>query len=219
LFVQRAFENSLKVYESATVRQSSLYNGSQYVEPTRTNDEHPFFIGEDWQNGEVFYKGQRYINIPLLYDLTSDRIVSELFNGQPFALVKEHLSSFKLGDREFDWIENRDVNNSLPVNGFYEVCYRGPSKVVLRHYKVQEERIEDNSLQQHFTYRVRNYLWHGGAFVRISNKAGLLKVLKDHKQEVRSFIRSKQINFKSRDLGDEVGAVADYYDSLNPTTH
>jgi hypothetical protein len=216
LFVASARQNSLRSYELATVVQSGLFNGTQYVEPKGTRDEHPFFLTDEWQQGDVEYKGQQYKNLALLYDITTDRLVSELFNGQPFVLVNEHLKRFSLGGRNFIRVETDSIQNDLPARGFYEEVYGGNTQVLVRHFKVKEERIESTTLQIYFTARSRHYILHGGRYERITNKSSVLKVLKDHKAEVRSFIKKEKLKFSSATLSQALASVASYYDTLKP---
>ena len=218
LFVSVARRNSLKTFETATVVQSGLFSGSQYNEPRRTNDEHPFFLSEQWLEGNVYYKGQVYENIALLYDITTDRLVSELFNGQPFALVTEHLVKFTVAGHRFVRIDNASVGNSLPASGFYELAYDGPTRTITRHVKVQEERIENNTIQINYEPKTRYYILVKGNYIRITSKGSLLKALVDHKTEVRSFLQRNKSSFKSPGLPATLAAVAAYYDTLTPTT-
>jgi hypothetical protein len=216
LFVASARQNSLRSYELATVVQSGLFNGTEYVEPRGTRDEHPFFMTDEWQQGDVEYKGQYYKNLPLLYDVTTDRLVSELFNGQPFVLVNEHLKRFSLGGRKFIRVDRDSISNDLPAQGFYEEVYGGNTQVLVRHSKVKEERIENTTLQIYFTAKSKHYILHGGRYERITNKSGVLKVLKDHKTEVRSFIKKEKLKFSPGTLSSALAAVASYYDTLKP---
>jgi hypothetical protein len=218
LFVAAALQNSIHSYNVATANQSGLYNGGDYAEPARTNENHPYFLNEDWQNGSVEYKGQVYENLPLLYDLTSQRLVSELFNGQLFSLVTEHVRWFTLGERRFVNIDNNSVNKSLPVSGYYEEVYDGRSTVLALHVKTREERIESSSIQVYFNARARYYILYNGNFVRITNKSSLLKLMSGNKSEMRSFINKQKLSFKRGALSNALAAAASHYDTLKPET-
>src|SRR5687768_6744309 len=80
-FLQEAVLNAVKQYEASLAEQSILYNGSEYAEPSRTENEyHPFFKSDDWLIGSVDYDGEQFTDIPLLYDLTGDKLITELPN-------------------------------------------------------------------------------------------------------------------------------------------
>jgi GH15 family glucan-1,4-alpha-glucosidase len=171
---------------------------------------------DDWQQGDVEYKGQHYEDLALLYDITTDKLVSELFNGQPFVLVKEHLKRFSIGGRNFIKVQTDSIYNDLPAQGFYEEVYGGNTQVLVRHVKVKEERIENAVLQIYFSPKSRHYILHGGHYERVTNKSSVLKVLKDHKAEVRSFIKKEKLKFSSATLSQALASVASYYDTLKP---
>lgn len=215
LFLAKAREKCVRSYEQATVVQSGLFNGSQYVEPKGTQDEHPFFISEEWQQGDVEYKEQTYTKLPLLYDISTDRLVSELFNGQAFVLVGEHLDRFTLGTRNFIKIQPEAIAaNGLPAAGFYEEIYGGKTRALARHVKIREERIESTTLQIYFTPKSRYYLLVGNKYVRITNKASVLKALNDRKSELRQFINKNQLKFKGIALARSVASIASHYDTI-----
>jgi hypothetical protein len=217
LFVTSARQNSVHAYELATAVQSGLFNGFQYIEPKGTNDEHPFFRTDEWQEGDVAYKGQVYKKLALLYDVTTDRLVTELFNGQPYVLIGEHLDRFTLAGRNFVKIDvSKPPGSSLGASGFYEEVYDGATQVLARHIKVREERIESATLQIYFTPKSRHYVLNNGTYTRITNKSSLLTALKEHKSELRAFIKKQKLKFSSAVLSQSLAAIASYNDTLKP---
>src|SRR5690348_16627231 len=79
-FVKASFSKAKAVYASSAIRsQSHLYNGSQYIDYTPIGEEHPYFLTNDWTNGTVIYDGEKYENVPLLYDISADKLVVEHF--------------------------------------------------------------------------------------------------------------------------------------------
>src|SRR5688572_13255581 len=142
-FVSAAIRHATVLYASTIQGQTALFNGSEYKKLAQTNDQHPFYRSDDWVYGSVTYSGEFFSNVPLLYDITADRIITEnYYNADELVLVNEKLENFSIGEYHFRKIKNEQVQNSLPASGFYEVLHEGPSTVVARRFKVQRERAE-----------------------------------------------------------------------------
>jgi hypothetical protein len=214
LFVARAASNAVQLYERDIRGQSSLYTGSEYGQPEQTHEQHPFFLSEDWQNGSVTYYGEEYLNVGILYDITSDILVIEhYYNGDEMVLVKEKVSSFTLGDREFIHHPAASLPAGLPVAGFYEVMYDGETKVMARFEKQREERIESHEVLIEYTPRSRFFVLKQGEYHRVFRRGDLLKLLADKKQEVRSYINKEKIRVSKKNPGS-FAQVVSFYDSL-----
>ena len=101
----------------------------------------------------------------------------------------------------------------LPRDGFYELLYDGPTRVVGRHSKTQQERIENRTLLTYYTYKQRHYLLKNGVYHSLASKGDLLKLLADRKTELRDYIREQKIKISKKDPSS-FARVAAYYDTL-----
>jgi hypothetical protein len=212
-FVARAAEATLLVYKDFIGVQSGLFNGSDYRKPPIFEDQHPYFGQYDWQWGDIVYNGEYYDNVPFLYDITTDNLITESYiNGQEIRLVKPKISHFTISGRSFVQMNVRE-NPGIPLNGFYEVFYNGPSMVIGKHQKNEEQRIDQNRLIVVYTERERYYVRKDGSFLRISRKSDLLKVFRDRKSDLRAFIREQNLQI-SKHNPEAFATVAKYYDSL-----
>lgn len=211
LFQAAAIKNTVKLYTTLIQGQTSLYNGSQYKEPNRSNnDQHPFFDSDDWVFGSVSYDGEQYDNVPLLYDITSDKVVTEnYYNADQIALVNEKLTAFTMGQHAFVKLSHK----TLPRSGFYQVLYNGTSMVVARKQKVIREKIVSQTIEIEFDPRYRYFLYKNGAYFQVRSKGSVLKVLEDEKPALRQFINKNKIRFKQTPE-TALRRVAAYYDTL-----
>src|SRR5262249_34328533 len=108
-FVAEAKANSIARYSNSISGQSHLYNGSAYTEYISQRDEHPYFIDE-WLDGTVTYDEEYYMNVPLLYDISSDRlIVDNPFSIKKVMLVNEKVAAFTIQDHRFVHLNNIEV--------------------------------------------------------------------------------------------------------------
>lgn len=193
LFVQAAVKNNIKLYTKSIQGQTALYNGSQYKKPNQTGEQHPFFGSEDWVYGRVTYDKLKYDSVPLLYDITSDKVITEnYYNGTEIMLVYEKLNQFEISGHNFIKLHHR----SLPKNGFYELVYDGPTMVVARRQKIIRERIVTQSVNIDFDPKSRYFIYKNSSYFPVSGKASALKILEDEKAALKQFISKNKISFK-----------------------
>jgi hypothetical protein len=213
VFLSAAKENIVKNYESFIAGQQLYYNGSAYVEPQRTNEQHSFFLGEDWVFGEIVFDGETFTKIPLLYDIMIDQLITESRNGNMQVLPREKVKRFLFDGHIFENINNSAVGNSLPRSGYYEVLYGGRTKVICLHQKFTQEKIESHLLDIYFEERNRYFVLKDGAYLPIKSQRSLLKILNDHRSELKTFVRKNNSTLKgNRDL--LLPAIARQYDTI-----
>jgi hypothetical protein len=212
-FVGIAIANGITFYENSLNSNFIIHNGAEYIEPTRTNEAHPFFESEDWVDGTVDYEGSHFKNVSLLYDITSDKVVAESSGSMPILLVHEKLLKFTIGDHAFIKLKSRDFASSLPLDGFYELIYDGMTRVVALHQKSNEETLVDRKIEKYFNERHRIYMFRNGVYYHVKGRSSLLKALEDRKSEIKRFIRREKFDFKIRPY-ESFRLVATYYDTL-----
>ncbi|HEY9489229.1 MAG TPA: hypothetical protein VIQ51_12885 [Chryseosolibacter sp.] len=213
-FVVTARKNTIQLHEAALGAQAKLYNGSKYLAPTHTLEEHPYFSSEDWITGSVFYDGELFENVPLMYDLFNNSLITEhIPSGHAIQLVPEKLQYFTLVNHYFERIENESVANSLPHTGFYQILYGGETKVLARRQKAIFEKINETTIERSFEDKDRYFIFRNGIYFSVRSKASVLKLLQDKKQDLKKFIKQKHISFsQNREL--LLKSLAEYYDTL-----
>ncbi len=213
LIVRTAFANTSNLYEEFITPNSGIINGFEYREPRLRLGQHPYFGENDWTTGDVHYVGQWYRNANLIYNIASDDLIVEHpVNGQEIQLIKIKVADFTLYDRWFHNVKPDELAG-LPEPGFYEVAHDGPSRVLIRHHKLYEEKIEQSALVFYYNPKIRFYIMKNGAYVRVYRKRDVLRLFSDKKSELRAFIRSKNLKITKHTPG-AYAAVAAHYDSL-----
>lgn len=211
LAIARAKANAVKLYNSYIQGQAGVYTGSEYVEPKRKDDNHPFWKVDDWMWGSVVYNEQLFHRVPFLYDILSDELVTEHYaTGKEIVLVREKVSRFTIDGSVFIYMKKEA---GLPVAGFYEEGYNGPAAVLARYEKMFDEKIDSQGITFYYTPKTRFYIRKGEAFSRVRNKRDVLRLFEDKKGQVRSWISKNKIVFSKSNASSFV-EVAKYYDSI-----
>jgi hypothetical protein len=207
---------AIKTYDLSIGRNSFLFTGRVYFDKYNSVKEHQFFVDDYWELGEVDYAGQHFDSIYLMYEIYSDLLLVEHFNSQgslsPIELHSESISSFSLFGHKFVRLEPDTLENVK--EGFYDVLFDGEQT---RLYAFRRKEIvkanEGNSVVETFVQKDKYYLHKDGHYYRVRKKRSLLKVLEDHKKELKRFIKSNALFF-SQNSENALVEVVQYYDSL-----
>jgi len=207
-FIADAKKNVIASYANGISAQSHLYNGSAYTEYISQNDEHPYFIDE-WIEGSVTYDEEFHDNVPLLYDISTDRIiVDNQYSIKKVMLVFEKVSDFTIQEHHFVLLKN----TPLPV-GYYELGYDGPTKVYVRHRKTLQSKAVDYSIINLFEEKKLYYIYKNGTFYPVRGKGSVLGLLEDKKKDLKKFIRDNKLQFGNDKVRD-ISRLVQYYDQL-----
>jgi hypothetical protein len=167
---------------------------------------------DDWVYGSIVYWNELYENVPLLYDIRNDQIITEHNRGNPIKLISEKVQSFALLDHTFVRL-NRDSQNKIS-DGFYDRLYDGQSKVYAKHSKIFRETLEPPRIIPHFDENTRYFLVKDGVFNVVKSKASVLGVFRDRKHDVKNFIRKNRLSFQ-HNRETAIVRTAAFYDTLN----
>jgi hypothetical protein len=207
IFVANARKATIALYQRALQHESRLFNGSEYKEYQSPTDEHPYLF-EDWRMGSVVYQGALFQEVPLLYDLSTGSLITETSGHMVIKLVSEHVSSFRIDNRLFEFISA----TSLPA-GFYEVVYDSLTKVVAWRKRSLQQRNTVSGIERRFDERVDFYLMKDGRFFPVKNRRAVLQALADKKALLKKVRLIKP--FSSYRL-ENIRLMAQAYDSLRP---
>lgn len=209
-FVRVAKKKVVASYTAAIEHQSRLYNGSDYVMYISRDEEHPYYKIDDWAFGSITYWDESYENVPLLYDLSTDEIITEHIRGNVIKLVTFKVKEFAMHGHNFIRLPKADGINE----GFYRVLHDGKTKVYAKYVKEYREKLDTKQVIPLFRETFRYYIKNDSAYFSVKTKASVLKAFADQKNEVKSFIRKNKIKL-SHNREQAFARIASYYDTIN----
>lgn len=210
-FLADSRKKIVSLYAASIQQQSRLYNGTDYVLYSSRDEEHPYFNLDDWIFGSITYWGELYENVPVMYDLSTDQVVTEHNRGNPIKLIPEKVDGFVIADHTFQRLMS---NDTLKIaEGFYERLHDGTTKVYAKHQKVYREDITAREVIPRFEESTRYFILKNGVLSQVKKKGSVLDTFEDRKQEVKTFMKKNRIRFKDNRAAAIV-RVAEYYDTL-----
>jgi hypothetical protein len=181
IFLTSAKNNQVRLYTDYIVGQTRLNNGSEHRDYLARNDEHPYFGEDDWQNGSIVYDEESYENVPMFYDLSRDKVITEhSINGSKLELISEKVARFSLAGHTFQRLKRDEAK--IITEGFHDVLYDGKTKVYVRREKALQQKVESNDIIFNFQQKNRVYVFKDGVYHQVKKKSTLIDVFEDKKQ-------------------------------------
>jgi hypothetical protein len=203
-----------QIEDSVFSSRKDLINGKLYYQG---GDKfiHPFYGDNTWVPAGIYSSG-KVIEFDLAkYDLYVDYLVI-LYNDQslsfPLYMNKEFVKEFIIKGHHLKYLENFEgsaVSELIP--GYYEIQYDGKTKALIRRSKLKQ--FDDAQLSDVFSNKIFFFVKKDGKYFRVIRQKNLFDVLKDHKKEIKTYMKKNKMRF-SPDNYEVIGKVLDYYDTL-----
>lgn len=211
--LKRVTDNMVTAYQKAIGPQSRLYRGDAYEFYDVFAIGNPYYRDSlAFKNGTVKYDGIIYKNIPLLYDLYRQVLVTYLYdNYSKVALISDIVTEFDLRGHHFiNFIP--DERNQKMDNGFYDELYNNKLQVLVKRIKTRQE--ESLTAKKIFYEKTTYYLKKDGIYYTVNNKGQLLDVLSDKKKELKKYIKEKHIDYPD-DRDRALLMLVTYYNEIS----
>jgi len=194
--------------------RSRLYNGPA-VDPYdfRSATNANFKDTAAFNNGNVNYDGILYTNVPLIYNINRDLLISRIINGfATYSLLSDRVAEFDLLGHHFIRLP-ADSLNKLNEAGFYDQLYNNKLLLLARRTKEIEQEAISRGVGKFFVEKTSYFLKKGRTYYSVNSQGKFLDVLKDKKKELKQYIKDNKLKF-----GDNPERVmtmlAAYYDHL-----
>jgi hypothetical protein len=212
---QTSLDHATAHHSQSAGAQLRLYNGSVYVGYRFSfKNGQPYFKGQEAGTGTVLYDGILYRNVPMWYDLLSDKvIITHHDEVSQLSLVREKVAYFILHGHTFVYLRPDSLVNTRLTPGFYDLLYQGQVTLLARRINRLEQRTLPAGIERTLRLKVRYYIKRGGRYYAIKNQHALLQHLKDKKKELRQYIKQNKVEY-GENQEHALVMMASYYDKL-----
>jgi hypothetical protein len=217
---QRALNNVIANFYLNIGQQSRLYSGREYMayDPhIKGNALYPL-NAQSWTIGSVTYDGFLYKNVPLMYDIYKDVLVSLLYNHfSAYMLLSERVSDFEFSGHHFVRVNADGLTDDKSgiTTGFYDQLYGGKTQVLARRIKtIQNSTNQTLALETYFIEANDYYVKKGGVYYKVSGQGSFLKLLKDKKPQLQKYMKDNGFKFRA-DPELAMARLAAYYDQVS----
>ncbi|MGB8491714.1 MAG: hypothetical protein WCE64_11715 [Bacteroidales bacterium] len=199
---------------SDSLERQVIYNGKVWRSLYSKIIGDQFLYFKEFMPGSISIDGKRFAGLEIRYDIYNDEILTLTDRSIIIQVNKEMVDSFTIDylgkTHNFSKLEPDSVNS---LSGYVEVLYHGNSSLYVRSRKEIQYLAAENQLDM-FEQSQKIYLKKNGKIYPVRGKPDFLGYLKDHKKEVKSFIKSRKITM-TKGNPESFVPVLEYYDSLH----
>lgn len=195
-----------------TLKESqSLYNGRLWRDLYSRIDGDQFLFSSEFIPGSVAMEGRVFTGVPLAYDIFKDQLITQTRHGLALQLNKEMVDSFSLTFNGKDYYFER-TDSTSEYSGYMNVLYEGRSSLMVKYKKNIELLAVDKKYDQFYQVQ-RMYLVRDKSVDQFSGKLEFMKLLGEHKKQVRAFMKKNRINAVKVNPESFVPLI-EYYDQI-----
>ena len=170
------------------------------------------FKSAQWIDGDVYFRGKLYQDIPLKYDLYSDQLTVLNVAGSPLQPIIPNQGDIEWFDLEGDLFRNLPAASAPEAaGGIYHMLYSGKG-VALLVKRVKRQVVEGRQLE--FVESTKHFIQVGDQFYRLRNKKSFMLAFEANKNEIKSFTASRGLKIKPSNEADLITLIK-YCESLN----
>ncbi len=209
-----ALQNAIHFFYNKINAAAHLYTGKEYYRYEPGIKGFPFYINNKPQNGDIFYDGTLYKNIPMMFDAVRQVIVIDDYNKQnKIQLLTEKIRYFTMGSHLFETVSQTEETANTVSKNLYDVMYKGRASVMIKRIKKIKKGLRPEDPYA-FEEEDEYYIKRDKNLYLINNKNAVIDALGDKKNEVKSFIKKNKLRFKKH-IEQDVMQAAVFYSSLN----
>jgi hypothetical protein len=199
-----AESNTIDIYRQFMGEQSRLFNGYEHVGFLPMTNGQPYFQEDALRIGSVVYEGGWYRDVPMMYDLVRDELITTTPNNARITLSNDKVAEFFLLGHHF----------IRTPGGYADLLVNGKIKLEVRRIKVIQERTDGLQIIRNVEQADHYYIVQDGVSRPIGNLRSLLALLKDKKKEITQDLKRKKIKFRKDREGAFIEAVSFYNQSI-----
>lgn len=215
LFAQTNFPDSSqlqKVYNSSSSQKEELYMGRQYMGHASNIKGSAYFLSSLMNKGDLCYEGVWHHDIPLLFDMHTDDLITVNEEGARFVLNKTKINAFIIEGHEFEKIEK---DGKEETSGFYKrLTKAGKAVAYVKIDKVLKKEVDNAGVEKIFEENIKYYINVGGKMWYVKKEKDILSVLKDKQSLLLEYKKANNLSFRNNPQDFIIQSV-NYYNKLS----
>jgi hypothetical protein len=173
-----------------------LITGGQYAEPSSLIKGDPYHFSRQFEAGSLRINGITYPEVPLVYDVFRDQLVTfhPVFN-QKILIKPEKIDGFTLNNGQlFRYLANT-TSYVHHGNGIYEVLAQGKALALAKRYKTSKSLRELSRFDEEYVAKVDYFIWNEGVFFPVNYSKQAFSALGLSTKALKKEIKCKGLQF------------------------
>lgn len=173
-----------------------LITGGQYAAPSPLIKGDPYHFSRQFETGSLRINGITYPEVPLVYDVFRDQLVTfhPVFN-QKILIKPEKIDGFTLSNGQLFRYLAGNASYTHHGNGIYEVLAQGKALALAKRYKTSKSIRELSRYDEEYVPKVDYFVWREGTFFSVSSSKQAFLALGLSAKEFKKELKSKGLQF------------------------
>jgi hypothetical protein len=187
----------LKVYQEEIPYFQELITGGQYAAPSARIKGDPYFVTRQFEAGTLRINGISYPQVPLIYDIFRDQLVTfhPIFS-QKILIKPEKIDGFEWSDGKLFRFFPGNESFLHHGNGIYEVLGEGKATALAKRYKTTRSLRDISRYDAEYVAKKDYFLWKEGTFFPIKKSSQAFAALQLNAKVLKKELKSKGLQFK-----------------------
>lgn len=200
--------------DSVSLRQE-LYNGRVWrdIYSHRVTGLQ-FLFTDQFLPGTVIMNGRLFKDLKVRYDTYNDEVMIITDKLAILRLNTEKVDAFTISyDNTLHTFNRLEPDNLNQVKGYVDVLYKGQTALYVK-YVNEISRLAQGRTYDVFINSYSIWVLKDGVLIKISGNKDFIRLLSDHNQEIRSYIKANRIVLSKKNP-ESYARVIKFYDSLS----
>jgi hypothetical protein len=185
--------NLHRLYLDEIGDNAQIYHGSEFIRNGMKVTGFPFYKSDSLFKGTVSYQGTIYPDQSLQYDLVAGELITNNYPHSSFIVLStDKVDSFTIDDHVFVKLKT-EKSNGLPSSGFYDQLISDEPGLYVNRYKKFVPAT--GSIDPKYTAYDDYYVRMKNVYYPVDGKNALLELFRDHKDDLKKYIRTNKIKF------------------------
>lgn len=177
-------------------------------------ENNPYYGFQEYDPGEVIYRGNLYTNQHLRWDLYKKNLVVLTPQSHLGVILNaRHVSEFRMHGRTF--VHFTPPKDSGLKQGYYAQLFKGEKLLLLGYHTVNLESVT-GKIEKRFAFINRYYILMNGTSYLVRNTKSFTKLFPEYKKQIKRYVKDNSLSF-SKDRENSLIQLAQYMEEIiNP---
>lgn len=187
-----AYQNNIPLHQE-------IVSGGYYVDPPQNIEGFPYFQSKNFEYGTLTVNGLTYENVPLLYNIFSDEVVTfHPIHKQKTLIKTDKIDGFVL-PKNIRFIRiQENPEYSHHSKGFYELVQEGTKgNLLCKHFKTTKAKREMSQYSSVFLDKSDFLIQKESQILQVKSKGQAIAFLSLDKKQINRSTKEKNLNFRN----------------------
>jgi hypothetical protein len=184
------------LYQKQLATNHRIYNGYLFKLPDFKINGSAFYKTDSLKIGSLTYDNIFYENVPLLFDLNNQTLITPYYNNiYNINLISQLVAHFNIEGDSFIRVSSEEAMKNGIEEGFYQVLIKDQISLLARRVQVVSQSNGNLGLERYFVGKVYYYICANNQMYPVSNPKSISKLFPSYQSQINQIANKENLNF------------------------